>query len=90
MSPFDDAWFAAAAQSAYEAYGHNTGNTNYQGGPMPAFADLPQKIQVAWEVAARQVWGLTRVGLVTSTAREDFENTARWAGWLPTRFQVSG
>jgi hypothetical protein len=40
------------AKLAYEAYGKVTGGKNYQGLPMPAWADLPGQIQDAWEAAA--------------------------------------
>lgn len=40
------------AQEAYARYGAATDFKNYQGNPMPAFADLPAKIQEAWVAAA--------------------------------------
>jgi hypothetical protein len=79
-----DLWYAAAAKSCYEAYGHNTGNKNYQGGPMPAFEALPQKIQVAWEVTARHMHAIA--AFPTATYLESAA-TDQWAGWLPPRFQ---
>lgn len=40
------------AKIGYEAYGESTGNKNYQGLQMPAWKDLPEKIQAAWSAAA--------------------------------------
>ena len=40
------------AEVAYEAYGKTTDFKNYQGFPMPSFAELPDKIQIAWCSAA--------------------------------------
>ena len=39
------------AEKAYAAYGAVTDHKNYQGLPMPAWADLPPKIQEAWRAA---------------------------------------
>lgn len=39
------------AQIAYEAYGDVTGGKNYQGLPMPQWADLPARIKAAWNAA---------------------------------------
>ena len=39
------------AQIAYEAYGDMTGRKNYQGLPMPEWADLPPLIKAAWNAA---------------------------------------
>jgi hypothetical protein len=63
------------AASAYRAYAASTGNKNYQGNPMPAFDDLPQPIQTAWEAAIRQ-------------AENCFLNKhpgdeQTWQGWVP-------
>lgn len=41
------------AQVAYAAYGEATGGKNYQGEPMPAWADLGDTIQGAWRAAAQ-------------------------------------
>jgi hypothetical protein len=69
-------WPAIAA-SAYRAYAANTGHTNDQGHPMPAWEDLPRPIQIAWEAAARQV-------AVCLEAPDDATSAeARWAGWVP-------
>ncbi|MFJ6841333.1 hypothetical protein ACIQRE_01540 [Streptomyces griseoluteus] len=43
------------AQIAYRAYGGATGGQNHRGEPMPAWADLGETIQTAWEVAAEAV-----------------------------------
>ena len=40
------------AQIAYEAYGDVTGGKNYQGLPMPEWADLPAVIKAAWNASA--------------------------------------
>jgi len=39
------------AQIAYEAYGDVTGGRNYQGLPMPEWADLPDRIKAAWNAS---------------------------------------
>lgn len=36
------------AMAAYAAYGKTTDFKNFQGNPMPAWADLPDKIREAW------------------------------------------
>jgi hypothetical protein len=43
------------AEVAYQAYGSATDFKNYQGNPMPAWADLPDTIRHAWTVAADAV-----------------------------------
>jgi hypothetical protein len=43
------------AQKAYEAYAACTGWKNYQGNPMPQWADLPEAIRVAWRAAIAAV-----------------------------------
>ncbi|MEV8324582.1 hypothetical protein [Kitasatospora sp. NPDC056731] len=43
------------AQLAYEAYGTVTNFRNYQGNPMPAWADLPSIIRAAWATAESAV-----------------------------------
>lgn len=40
------------AQRAYDAYGAVTEHKNFQGDPMPAWADLGDTIQAAWVAAA--------------------------------------
>ena len=42
-------------QTAYNAYGATTDHLNYQGLPMPAWADLGDTIRQAWENAAAAV-----------------------------------
>lgn len=44
-----------AAEVAYAAYGQTTGGLNYQGLPMPAWEQLPERIQQAWDAAATAV-----------------------------------
>jgi hypothetical protein len=48
-TPEDD--LPTLAQIAYEAYGDMTGGVNYQGLPMPGWADLPARIKAAWNAA---------------------------------------
>lgn len=60
------------AASAYRAYAASTGNKNYQGNPMPAFDELPNAIQTAWEAASRQV-------VFVSEGTEHDEQ--KWQGW---------
>lgn len=43
------------AARAYNAYGAVTDHKNFRGEPMPAYSDLPEKIQAAWEAAVTQV-----------------------------------
>lgn len=43
------------AIAAYDAYGSVTGHKNYQGLPMPAWGDLPEKIRDAWRAAVTRV-----------------------------------
>ena len=43
----------AVAKIAYEAYGKSVGFKNYQGNPMPLWAELPEPIQNAWVAAAK-------------------------------------
>ncbi len=70
------------AASAYRAYAASTGNKNFRGDPMPAFADLPRHIQVAWEASVRQVGlclddGHRWLGAGPPGGEES------WAGWTP-------
>lgn len=44
------------AKLAYTAYGNATGGKNFQGNPMPAWADLGETIQGAWLAAATAVY----------------------------------
>jgi hypothetical protein len=71
------AWSGIAA-SAYRAYAASTGNKNFRGEQMPAFNDLPQPIQVAWEVAVRQVGNCLEVKMGGDPPDEQ-----HWNGWLP-------
>lgn len=43
------------AELAYRAYGRTTGFKNYQGLPMPKYAELPPNIKTAWLNAAAEV-----------------------------------
>jgi hypothetical protein len=43
------------AKAAYHAYGKTTDFKNYQGNPMPAWDDLPPKIQEAWVNASKAI-----------------------------------
>lgn len=43
------------ARCAYNAYGQSTGWKNYQGNPMPEWADLGEPVQRAWKFAAAEV-----------------------------------
>ena len=45
----------ALAQIAYQAYGSCTGWKNYQGQPMPVWAQLGDPIQKAWQAATDAV-----------------------------------
>lgn len=40
---------------AYTAYGQTTDFKNFQGNPMPAWQDLPDKIQEAWIASVQAV-----------------------------------
>jgi hypothetical protein len=42
----------AIARAAYAAYGEVTGGKNHRGEPMPAYDELGEKIQQAWQAAA--------------------------------------
>ena len=72
--------------SAYRAYAASTGNKNYQGNPMPAFDDLPQAIQTAWEAAVRHAHDVKICGhsiIMTDEERQRSTDPARWTGWVP-------
>ena len=43
------------AEEAYKAYGSVTDWNNYQGLPMPKWADLPPKIREAWRASVTRV-----------------------------------
>lgn len=43
------------AENAYNAYGKTTDFKNFQGNPMPKWADLPEGIQTAWKAAVNDV-----------------------------------
>jgi hypothetical protein len=53
------------ARIAYTAYGRVTNFKNFQGDPMPAFDDLPERIRNAWINAARSIWELATTGHTT-------------------------
>lgn len=71
------AWRDIAA-SAYRAYAASTGNKNFRGDPMPAFNDLPQAIQTAWECAVRQAGYCLKV-----PGEGPCPDESRWTGWKP-------
>lgn len=48
-------------QLAYQAYGQVTDFKNYQGLPMPEWADLTAIIRAAWEAAAQRIIDATIV-----------------------------
>lgn len=68
------AWRDIAA-SAYLAYSISMGNRNFCGDPIPAWADLPRPIQVAWECAVRQVDSCIQAGFPL--------DVQRWKNWVP-------
>lgn len=49
----------ARAVAAYAAYGQVTDFKNYQGLPMPAWSELPEKIREAWGAAAERLGELS-------------------------------
>lgn len=63
------------AESAYKAYSASTNNKNFLGKEMPAFADLPDTIKVAWEAAVRQAGSCIEDRIIG--------NEQRWNGWKP-------
>jgi hypothetical protein len=64
------AWLEIAAD-AYRAYSVSTGNKNFRGEPMPAWADLPESIQAAWAAAVFQVNDALATALVNAVAERD-------------------
>ena len=46
------------AQIAYEAYAAHQDWKNYQGNPIPAWADVRQDIKDAWDAAVQAVLGV--------------------------------
>ena len=46
---------ADAARDAYEAYGNDTDWKSFQGARMPAWRELPPKIQHAWGASVRRI-----------------------------------
>jgi|SRR5450755_443965 hypothetical protein len=55
LNRIGEAHIPSLAERAYEAYGASTGGRNYQGLPMPAWADLGEPIQQAWSAAVSAV-----------------------------------
>ncbi len=50
-------------KEAYQAYGEVTEFKNYQGLPMPAWEDLPERIKLAWVAAVqRALWVAEKSG----------------------------
>jgi len=72
------------AASAYRAYAASTGNKNFRGDPMPAFDDLPESIQTAWEAAVRQAGHCLGLRLGQSLGDE-----GHWKGWKPPRYAAA-
>lgn len=64
-----DPRFAALAESAYRAYGDQAEWKNYAGDPMPAWADLGERIQGCWTAAAGAVY--EQVGLPIASEGEE-------------------
>lgn len=56
------------AELAYAAYGKSTGHRNYQGLPMPDWAELSDRIQLAWIEAAGVIALRTLAGLTGSSS----------------------
>lgn len=56
------------ARAVYAAYGETTGHKNYQGDPMPEWADLGDTIQQAWLAGTRVAY---RAGFRDSRDRLD-------------------
>ena len=54
-----------AGELAYRTYGTSVGGLNWQGQPMPVYADLPEKIGKAWEDVARSLFDAFCVALET-------------------------
>jgi len=78
------AWDEIAA-SAYRAYAASTGNCNFRGEPMPAFADLPAPIRTAWEAAVRQA-----ETCLHRDAEHAREREASWAEWVSPAVRDEG
>lgn len=60
-----DAETITAGELAYETYGNAVGGLNWQGQPMPLYADLPEKIGKAWEAVASELFDAFCVALET-------------------------
>lgn len=45
----------SSAQIAYEGYASSTGGKTFDGRDMPAWSDLPERIQCAWAAAVLAV-----------------------------------
>jgi len=63
----------ALAKAAYQTYGQATGGKNYRGEPMPAWADLGDKIQGAWRAASAAVVARFVLGEPPNDAEESGE-----------------
>jgi hypothetical protein len=48
-----DSQSADPGRIAYEAYGRQVGWLAYNGQPMPNWTELPERIRIAWQAAAR-------------------------------------
>lgn len=63
-------------ETAYAAYGRTTGHLNYQGLPMPAWAELGDMIRQAWENAAQAVHGGAEIKRLTAERNRLARETA--------------
>lgn len=84
-SPNRFSWLEIA-ELAYRAYAASTGNKNFRGDPMPAFADLPRPIRTAWEAAARHTHRVLICGMTAELEPDQIDrltDPGRWAGWSP-------
>jgi hypothetical protein len=51
-----DQSFIEVAKDGYKAYGEVVDYKNYAGNPMPAWEELPEKIQEAWIAASKKAF----------------------------------
>lgn len=50
------------ARLAYTAYGKAVNFISHTGQPMPAFDELPQGTQAAWQASSQLIWELATTG----------------------------
>lgn len=55
-TPETEAEIITAGELAYRTYSVAVGGLNWQGQPMPLYADLPEKIGEAWEMVAGELF----------------------------------